>query len=106
MFCGAKLFNQPLASWDVSKVFTMYAMFKEAKCFNRPLESWNVSNVLEMEIMFEQAVSFNQPLNKWNIAKLQCIYNAFSFDRRNFAMIGSEHIFMCPDRPNKPTVAL
>ena len=48
MFCGCKLFNQPLNNWDTSNVENMSCMFFETENFNFPLNSWNVGNVIKM----------------------------------------------------------
>merc|ERR1712083_1005669 len=45
MFLGAKTFNQPLASWDTSKVKDMKGMFLAARSFNQPLDSWDASKI-------------------------------------------------------------
>ena len=52
MFLGAKLFNQPLGSWNTSKVMSMGCMFLGAKNFNQSLENWNISNVKYVILMF------------------------------------------------------
>jgi surface protein len=49
-------FNQPLNSWNVSGVTTMFDMFAGARDFNQPLNSWNVSNVTNMGGMFRGIV--------------------------------------------------
>ena len=41
MFNKATTFNQPLNSWDVSKVTDMHDMFMDAKAFDQDLSSWN-----------------------------------------------------------------
>jgi surface protein len=60
MFIGAAAFNQPLGSWDVSKVTDMSGMFYQAAVFNQPLGSWDVSKVTDMSGMFNGAAAFNQ----------------------------------------------
>ena len=52
MFYNATAFNQPIGSWNVSKVTDMAAMFAEAKAFNQPIGDWDVSNVTNMSDMF------------------------------------------------------
>nr|WP_307927734.1 BspA family leucine-rich repeat surface protein [Mycoplasmopsis bovis] len=49
-----KIFNQPLNSWNVSKVTNMYEMLFGAHKFNQDLNEWNVSNVTNMERMFKE----------------------------------------------------
>jgi surface protein len=67
MFSGAVAFNQPIGSWNVSKVTVMANMFQLANVFNKPLSGWNVSSVTNMNAMFSSAASFNQPIGDWNI---------------------------------------
>ena len=73
MFDGATAFNQPLNTWDTSKVTDMSHMFDGATVFNQPLNTWDVSNVTDMSYMFagvryrdgniyNRTSSFNQPL--------------------------------------------
>ena len=52
MFSYCHKFNQPLDSWNVSNVESMFGMFYECKKFNQNLSSWDVSNVEDMEDMF------------------------------------------------------
>lgn len=48
MFSGAKVFNQDVSKWNVSKVINMEKMFLGAKIFNGDISSWNISNVTNM----------------------------------------------------------
>ena len=68
MFENANNFDQPLNSWDVSKVEDMGSMFRSAKNFNQPLDNWDVSNVSYMYSMFKRASNFNQPLDNWDLS--------------------------------------
>jgi surface protein len=65
VFNGALKFNQPLNSWDTSKVITMGYMFAFAKEFNQPLNNWNTNQVAQMDSMFNNALMFNQNINTW-----------------------------------------
>ena len=67
MFYNAKAFNQPIRSWDVSKVTNMRDMFSGATAFNQPIGSWDVSNVTNMRQMFDGAESFDQNLESWEV---------------------------------------
>jgi hypothetical protein len=60
----ASIFNQPLESWDASKVRVMCAMFYQSR-FNQPLEDWNVSSAAIISDMFKEASSYNHVLCKW-----------------------------------------
>ena len=60
MFCGARVFNQPLA-FDTSSCATMESMFYNAAVFNQPL-AFDTSSCTTMECMFFRATAFNQPL--------------------------------------------
>ena len=77
MFNNATQFNQPLNSWDVSRVRTMFSMFNNAEQFDQPLNSWDVSNVSNMAQMFFNARKFNQPLNSWNVSNVRCMFQMF-----------------------------
>jgi hypothetical protein len=84
---GRVLFNQPIASWDVSRITNMRLMFGYdggrppadiGAAFNQPLNGWNVSAVQTFEgfmgHLLDSVISptithaFNQPLNEWNIS--------------------------------------
>ena len=77
MFNNATQFNQPLNSWDVSRVRTMFSMFNNAEQFDQPLNSWDVSNVSNMALMFFNARQFNQPLNSWNVSNVGSMIQMF-----------------------------
>ena len=62
MFTCARVFNQDLSKWDVSRVIDMGAMFRNAKNFNQDLSNWDVSRVDDMGDMFEGANNFKQTL--------------------------------------------
>ena len=81
-------FNQPIGSWDTSKVMNMSLMFNQAIGFDQPIGSWNTANVLYMGEMFSHASSFNQPINhntvtnSWNTANVIAMNDMFY--RANF----------------------
>ena len=51
MFYRAYKFNQPIGSWDVSKVRSMQDMFAYSYEFNQPVGSWDVSHVTNIAIV-------------------------------------------------------
>lgn len=81
MFFGAITFDQPLNSWDTSRVWLMFSMFSHAIRFNHPLNSWDVSNVLHMTGMFSGAAAFDQPLNSWNTTRVVSMSGMFALAR-------------------------
>ena len=64
---GADKFNQPIGSWDVSRVSDMSFMFTGHPSFNQPLKNWNVSSLTNMNEMFWNNYHFDQDLSDWNI---------------------------------------
>jgi surface protein len=67
MFSNADVFNQPINTFNTSKVTNMSVMFENALAFNQPIGSWNVSGVTTMTQMFAGATSFNQNIGTWNL---------------------------------------
>ncbi len=78
MFRGCKVFNSPLAQWDVSKITDMRGMFEDCESFNQPLGSWDVSHVTDMSSMFNNCIAFNQPLEPWDVSKVTDMHGMFS----------------------------
>ena len=63
-------FNADISRWDVSKVTTMYEMFKGATSFNADISKWDVSRVTDMRRMFYAASSFSQKLSgAWSTSR-------------------------------------
>ena len=98
-FEEALVFNQPLNSWDTSKVTDMSNMFVKAKAFNQPLDKWNMINVETIQYMFERAKAFNQDLSMWKVAKI----NGKRHDCQRFCRYASSYKAPKPDIPNKCT---
>ena len=53
MFKGATAFNQPLNSWNTTKVFDMAEMFKGATAFNQPLNGFEINDITIMSDMIK-----------------------------------------------------
>jgi len=70
-------FNQPIGSWDTSKVTGMYYMFYSATSFNQPIGSWDTSKVTSMKYMFYVATSFNHYVGDWDTSSLSSYYCIF-----------------------------
>jgi uncharacterized protein YjdB len=87
MFEDADVFNQSVASWNVSSARDMNEMFQNAVAFNNgcaegvfscPL-SWGqtTANVGNMSEMFEGAESFNQNVGGWNLTRVTTVSEMF-----------------------------
>ena len=81
---GRVRFNQPIASWDVSRITSMRLMFgctmranagKVGANFNQPIDAWDVRAVQSFEGFMghlgnpgisQNTHAFNQPLSQWN----------------------------------------
>jgi surface protein len=73
------IFNQPIGTWDVSKVTNMNSMFDNSE-FNQSIGDWNVSNVDNMRRMFRESI-FNKDISNW------CVI--LDVDNREFSDNGS-----------------
>ena len=58
-----------ISAWTINTTsnVNMYWMFRLSP-FNQPIGSWNVSKVTNMESMFHSAFSFNQDIGGWNVS--------------------------------------
>jgi len=78
MFSRAAKFNQPLNTWDVRMVETMFSMFSRAESFNQPLDDWETVNLMVTQNMFSNAIAFNKPLGTWITTSLNNLFNMFN----------------------------
>ena len=70
---GFSSFNQPIGSWNVSKVTSMSEMFRSAFSFNQNIGGWNVSGVTDFS-NFMQSKTFSD----FSTTNLDAIYNGWS----------------------------
>ncbi len=84
MFRDARSFNSDLSQWDVSNVTGMAEMFSGAREFNSDLSKWDVGNVVGMDQMFREARTFNSDISRWDVRKVRnmnrMFFAASSFD--------------------------
>ncbi len=76
-FDGRTTFNEDISRWDVSKVISMFAMFKSSSSFNQSVGDWNTSSVTNMREMFSHASSFNQPISMWDTSSVASMFGMF-----------------------------
>ena len=96
---GRVLFNQPIASWDVSRITSMRLMFGciaganvggIGAAFNQPINGWDVRAVQDFEGFMghlgnpgisQNTHAFNQPLNQWNTSAATNLTRMFALAR-------------------------
>jgi len=66
-----------ISGWTINTTnnVSMYWMFRATTPFNQPIGSWNVSKVTNMESMFHGASSFNQNIGSWNVSGVTTFTN-------------------------------
>jgi surface protein len=60
-------FNQPIGSWNVSKVTNMYSMFENNSAFNQSLENWTPISCSNFSRMFYNRIGFNGSVLNWTL---------------------------------------
>jgi hypothetical protein len=71
-------FNQPLDTWDVSKVTSLSSTFANAIAFDQDISTWNVSRVEKMDSTFFNTSEFNQNVSNWQVAEVNDMKFMFS----------------------------
>jgi hypothetical protein len=84
MFHKAYTFNQPLNSWDVSRVNDMTDMFSHMS-FNQDISNWLVANVSSMDYMFVENSAFSQNLSDWCVDVFANEPEGFGFSAEGLA---------------------
>ena len=66
-----------ISGWTINTTtnVSMFWMFRAATSFNQPIGSWNVSKVTNMESLFHTATSFNQNIGSWNVSGVTTFTN-------------------------------
>ena len=73
MFKDAEFNNASIANWDLSSMDNMETMFGGKNCkFNQDISSWDVSNVVNMQNLFKENQVFNQDLSGWDVSNVKC----------------------------------
>jgi hypothetical protein len=90
MFGNNGAFNQPIGTWTPVSCSDFSRMFSSAGAFNQPVESWTLptDRTYTMQDMFSGATSFNQPLGNWNIvscSNMSGMLNSCGMDINNYS---------------------
>ena len=80
MFSDANAFNQPMNTWDTTKVTDMTYIFAYSN-FDQPLSNWNTDLVTSLFGMFSNC-PFNQDVSMFNTANV-ITFVSLGLSRRN-----------------------
>lgn len=73
MFKDSGFNNPSIINWNVTNLDNMETMFGGVNCaFNQDISNWNVSNVVNMQNLFRENVVFNQDLSGWDVSNVKC----------------------------------
>ena len=76
MFKDSGFNNPSITNWDVSGLDNMETMFGGNDCaFNQDISGWDVSNVVNMQNLFKENLAFNQDISGWDVGNVQCNYD-------------------------------
>jgi surface protein len=99
MFEGATAFNQDLGAWDVGNITNMFTLFNTATNFNNggsdSIKDWDTSKVYWMYAMFKDT-AFNQPIGGWDVSGVYSMAYMFSGSPFNQDIAGWDTSF-CAD---------
>lgn len=80
MFMGCDLFNESLASWNLSQVTNVTNMFNGATSFNQDISSWSWSSYLQnISGVLKDAHSFDQDISDWDLGQVLSADSALSY---------------------------
>ena len=72
-------------------------MFYDAQLFDQPIHSWNVSRVSSFDEMFEGALAFNRPLATWDTREVNFfalrVLSVCAFLTVNLSFVGKNVLF-------------
>ena len=80
-------YNQPIGTWNTSKVTEFSNMFESNSTFNQDIGAWDMSSAVYLNSMFWQATAFNNggspSIQNWTFPEAQNFYAMF-YNASNF----------------------